>query len=159
MNVIDVILLLPLLYGAFKGFSKGFIFEVATLAGMVLGVFIAIRYSAYTENFLHDFLNITSKYLSYIALAVTFLVVVMLICVLGKVLTKIVDMVSLGLINKLLGTFLGVAKYFIILCVALLIADVLDDKFHFISKETKEGSLLFHPFLTFAQQIYNLIRF
>ncbi len=66
MNVIDVILLLPLLYGAFKGFSKGFIFEVATLAGMVLGVFIAIRYSAYTENFLHDFLNITSKYLSYI---------------------------------------------------------------------------------------------
>ena len=106
MNVIDVILLLPLLYGAFKGFSKGFIFEVATLAGMVLGVFIAIRYSAYTENFLHDFLNITSKYLSYIALAVTFLVVVMLICVLGKVLTKIVDMVSLGLINKLLGTFL-----------------------------------------------------
>ena len=132
---------------------------MATLAGMVLGVFIAIRYSAYTENFLHDFLNITSKYLSYIALAVTFLVVVMLICVLGKVLTQIVDMVSLGLINKLLGTFLGVAKYFIILCVALLIADVLDDKFHFISKETKEGSLLFHPFLTFAQQTYNLIRF
>lgn len=145
--------------GLLKDFQKDFIFEVATLAGMVLGVFIAIRYSAYTENFLHDFLNITSKYLSYIALAVTFLVVVMLICVLGKVLTKIVDMVSLGLINKLLGTFLGVAKYFIILCVALLIADVLDDKFHFISKETKEGSLLFHPFLTFAQQTYNLIRF
>ncbi len=159
MNFIDIILLLPLLYGAFKGFSKGFIFEVATLAGLVLGVFIAIRYSAYMEDFLHDFLNITSKYLSYIALGVTFLVVVMLICVLGKMLTKMVDMMSLGLINKLLGTCLGVAKYFIILCVALLIVDVLDDKFHFISKETKEGSLLFHPFLTFAQQMYNLIRF
>ncbi|MDE5638199.1 MAG: CvpA family protein, partial [Odoribacter sp.] len=94
-----------------------------------------------------------------IALAVTFLVVVMLICVLGKVLTKIVDMVSLGLVNKLLGTCLGIAKYFIILCVILLIVDVLDERFHFISEETKKNSLLFHPFLTFAQQIYNLIRF
>lgn len=159
MNFIDIILLLPLLYGAFKGFSKGFIFEVATLAGLVLGVFIAIRYSACTENFLHDFFNVSSGYLSHIALGVTFLVVVVLICVLGKVLTKIVDMVSLGLINKLLGTCLGAAKYFLVICVVLLIADVLDDKFHFISKETREGSLLFRPFLTFAQRMYDMIRF
>lgn len=159
MNFIDLILLLPLLYGAFKGFSKGLIFEVATLAGLVLGVFIAIRYSAYTENFLREFFDVSSKYLSYIALGITFLVVVVLICALGKVLTKIVDMVSLGLINKLLGTFLGIAKYFLVLCVALLVASALDDKFHFIGKETKEGSLLFYPFLTFARQMYDLIRF
>lgn len=159
MNYIDIILILPLLYGAFKGFSKGLIVEVATLLGLVLGVYTAIRYSGYTEEFLRDFLNITSRYLSYIALGITFLIVVMLVCLLGKMLTKFIDMVSLGLINKLLGTVLGAAKYFVILCVVLLIADALDDKFHFISKETKESSLLFDPFLTFAQQMYNMIRF
>lgn len=159
MNYIDIILILPLLYGAFKGFSKGLIVEVATLLGLVLGVYTAIRYSGYTEEFLRDFLNITSRHLSYIALGITFLIVVMLVCLLGKMLTKLIDMVSLGLINKLLGTVLGAAKYFVILCVVLLIADALDDKFHFISKETKESSLLFDPFLTFAQQMYNIIRF
>lgn len=159
MNYIDIIFLLPLLYGAYKGFSKGLIIEVATLAGLLLGVYIAVRYSGYTEAFLHDFFNITSKYLSYIALGITFLLVMIVVTLLGKMLTKLIDMVSLGLVNKLLGTVLGAAKYFIILCIALLITDTLDDKFHFISKEAKEGSLLYEPFLTFAHQMYNRIRF
>ena len=41
MNYIDIVILLFLLYGAFRGFSKGLIIEVATLAGLILGVFIA----------------------------------------------------------------------------------------------------------------------
>lgn len=159
MNYIDIILLLPLLYGAYKGFSKGLIIEIATLMGLVLGVYAAIKFSGYTEGFLRDFLDITSKYLSYIALGITFLVVVLVVYLFGKMLTKLIDIMSLGLVNKLLGTVLGVAKYFIILCVFLLIVDALDDKFQFISKEAKEKSLLYDPFLTFAHQMYNTIRF
>ena len=113
MNYIDIVILLFLLYGAFRGFSKGLIIEVATLAGLILGVFIAIRYSPFTEGILKDFLNITSRYLSYIALAVTFLLVVIAVYLLGKMLTRLVDIISLGLVNKLLGTLLGIAKYFI----------------------------------------------
>lgn len=107
MNYIDIVILLFLLYGAFRGFSKGLIIEVATLAGLILGVFIAIRYSPFTEGILKDFLNITSRYLSYIALAVTFLLVVIAVYLLGKMLTRLVDIISLGLVNKLLGTLLN----------------------------------------------------
>ena len=159
MNYIDIVILLFLLYGAFRGFSKGLIIEVATLAGLILGVFIAIRYSPFTEGILKDFLNITSRYLSYIALAVTFLLVVIVVYLLGKMLTRLVDIISLGLVNKLLGTLLGIAKYFIMVCVLLMIVDALNDKFHFISEETRENSLLFDPFLNFAQQMYNTLRF
>ena len=158
MNYIDIVILLFLLYGAFRGFSKGLIIEVATLAGLILGVFIAIRYSPFTEGILKDFLNITSRYLSYIALAVTFLLVVIVVYLLGKMLTRLVNIISLGLVNKLLGT-LGIAKYFIMVCVLLMIVDALNDKFHFISEETRENGLLFDPFLNFAQQMYNTIRF
>lgn len=159
VSYIDIVILLFLLYGAFRGFSKGLIIEVATLAGMVLGVFIAIRYASYTEGILRDFLNLSSRYLSYIALGITFLLVMICVYLLGKLLTKLVDIISLGLINKLLGMLLGIAKYFIIVCVILMITDALDDKFHFINEETKQKSLLFYPFLNFAQQIYNGIRF
>lgn len=40
-----------------------------------------------------------------------------------------------------------------------MIVDALNDKFHFISEETRENGLLFDPFLNFAQQMYNTIRF
>ena len=159
MNYLDILLLLPLLYGAYKGFSRGFVIEVATLLGLILGVYVAIKFSDYTENILRDFLDISSKYLSYIALSVTFLLVVVAIYLLGKMLTKLVDIVSLGLVNKLLGTVLGIAKSFVILCIILLIADALDDKFQFMNKEVKENSLFYNPFLNFAQQMYNTIRF
>lgn len=159
MNYIDIIILLFLLFGAFRGFSKGLVIEVATLAGLILGVYISIRYSAYTEGILRDFMNITSEYISYIALAVTFIVVVVGVYILGKLLTKLVDIISLGLVNKLLGTLFGVAKYFIIVCVLLMIVDALNEKFQFISEETIQKSLLFQPFLNFAEKIYNSIRF
>lgn len=159
VNYIDIIILLFLLWGAFRGFSKGFIVELATLLGLVLGVFAAIRYSSYTESFLLDFFNISSKYLSYIALAVTFLLVVIVTYLLGKLLTKLADIVELGLVNKMSGTLFGMGKYFIIVCVLLMIFDALDDKFQFMSEETKNKSLLFYPFLNFAQKMYNLIRF
>lgn len=159
MNYIDILLLLPLLYGAYRGFSKGMLVEIATLLGLVLGVYIAIKFSAYTEGFLRDFVDISSRYLSYIALAITFLLVLVVTYLLGKMLTHLVDVMSLGLVNKLLGTVLGVAKYFVALCVLLLIVDALNDKFHFLSQEIQQKSLLFSPFLNFAQRLYNTIRF
>lgn len=159
MNYVDILILLPLLYGAYKGFSKGLIIEVATLLGLVLGVFIAIKYSSYTEDFLRDFLDISSGYIAYIALSITFLLVAIVIYLFGKLLTKLVDVISLGLINKLMGTLLGLLKYFVVVCVILLIVHALDGKFNFISKETQQGSLLFNPFLNFAEKMYHFIRF
>lgn len=132
---------------------------MATLLGLVLGVYFSIRYSPYTEGVLRDFLNISSRYISYIALAVTFVVVAVVVYILGKLLTKVIDIIALGLVNKLLGTILGIVKYFIVVCVLLLITDVLNEKFHFLSEETAQKSLLFYPFLNFAQKIYNSIRF
>ena len=123
MNYIDIILLLPLLYGAYRGFSRGLIIEVATLLGLLLGVYIAIKFSGYTEDFLRDFLNLSSESLSYVALGVTFLIVVVAISLLGKMLTKLIDIISLGMVNKLLGTVLGIAKYFVFLCIALFIIE------------------------------------
>ena len=159
MNYIDIIILLFLLFGAYRGFSKGLIIEIATLVGLVLGVWLAISYSSYTEGILRDFLNISSRYISYIALAITFIVVAVAVYIIGKLLTKLIDIISLGLVNKLLGTILGVAKYLVIVCVLLLIADALNEKFQFLSEETRQKSLLFYPFLNFAQKMYNSIRF
>lgn len=159
MNYIDIIILLFLLFGAYRGFSKGLVIEIATLAGLALGVFIAVKYASFTEGILQDFLNISSKYISYIALAITFVIVVVGVYILGKLLTKLVDVISLGLANKLLGTLFGMVKYFIIVCILLMIVGALNEKFQFMSEETLQKSLLFYPFLNFAEKMYSIIRF
>lgn len=159
MSFIDIIIILFLLWGAVEGFLKGLIIEVATLASLILGVYLAIRYSPYTEEILRDFLNVTSRYIAYIALAVTFVVVVSGVYVIGKLLTKLVDILTLGWVNKFIGSVFGIVKYMVIVCVLLLILDAVNSKFEFLSEETLQKSKLFFPFLNFAQNIYNSIRF
>ncbi len=159
MNYMDLFLLLSLIYGAFRGFSKGLIIEMLTLLGLLFGVFIAIKYSSSVELFIRDFFNVTSRYLSYIALCITFLLVVIVVYLIGKLLTGLINILSLGLLNRLLGLVIGIIKYFVVICVLLLILDAMNDKYHFISEESMEGSFLFYPILNFAQKIYNTIRF
>lgn len=159
MNYIDIIILAVIAIGAIRGFSKGLIIEIATLAALVLGVFITMRYSVYTEKILRDFFNASSSYTPYIALGVTFIVVVVGIYILGKLLTKLVDIISLGLVNKLLGTLLGAAKACLIICVLLLLVDALNDKFQVMNEKTVQGSLFYRPLLDFANKLYHTIRF
>lgn len=157
MNYIDIIIIIILAIGAIRGFSRGFIIETATLVALLAGVYTAIKYTSFTEGILKDFFNIQSSYNEYIAFATTFLLVVIIIYIIGKLLTKLVDIISLGLVNKLAGTILGGIKAFIIICALLMITDALNEKFQFLSEETIQDSILFHPFLNFAEQTYHSI--
>lgn len=158
MSYIDIIIFLFLLYGAIRGFFKGFVIEVATLLGLVLGVYLAMKYSVYTENILRDFLNLSEGYLHPVGWGITFLLVAIVIYLLGKMLTGLVAVVSLGLVNKLAGMMLGIAKYFVIVCILLMIINSLDETFHLMSLESKEKSIFYRPFLNFATSIYDNIR-
>lgn len=158
MNYIDIIIILFLIFGAIRGFFKGFIIGVTTLAGLVLGVFLAMRCSSYTENILRDFLNVSPEYLRPVGWCVTFLLVVIVSYLLGKMCTKLMDAVSLGMANKIAGMMLGLVKYFVIACVLLMIVDALNNTFGFIDPESREKSVFYHPFLNFANSIYDKIR-
>lgn len=159
MNYIDIIILLILVYGAVRGFFKGLIVEVFTLLGLVLGIFLAMKYSVYAENVLRDFLNVSEPYLHPVGLAVTFLLVAVVTYLLGKMLTKLVDVIALGIPNKLLGMVFGVLKYFVLICFVLMITDSLNETFGFLKAETQEKSIFYRPFLNFATSMYNQIRF
>ncbi len=41
MNLLDLLLLIPVVWLCIRGFSKGFIIELASLIGMVLGILAA----------------------------------------------------------------------------------------------------------------------
>ena len=50
MNYIDIILAIPLVWAVYRGFTKGFIIEIASLIAMVLGVYGAIHFSYFIFN-------------------------------------------------------------------------------------------------------------
>ena len=154
VNYVDVLILVPVAYGAFRGFHQGLLMEVSTLFALILGVVVALRFAGDVEGVLRDFVVLSEPYSYYAAFAVTFLLVIVVINLLGKFLTRLVDAVSLGLFNKVFGILLGMLKGVLVVCVVLFVVNALDRKYDFIPAKTKSESLLYSPFVNFANGVY-----
>lgn len=145
ITYLDIILIIPLLWFAWKGFSKGFIIELASLAALILGIYAASHFSDFTARFLTDKLNFTSEYLNIIAFALTFIGVVILAHLLGRLLESVVKIAMLGFVNKIAGTAFGILKAALVLSGLFYILHTVDASDKLVSRETKENSILYKP--------------
>jgi len=59
MNYFDIIIIAPLLWGAYKGFKKGFIIEIASLIALFFGIYGGIKFSSISANYLGNLFNIS----------------------------------------------------------------------------------------------------
>lgn len=146
MNIIDIILIVILIFAAVRGFITGLFSSVASLVAIVAGVFCAIHYSHYVEaEFQNSVLEWSSNTYKIASFAITFLVVILIIIFLGKLLTKLADISSLGLLNKFLGGIFGALKWSLLLSVIFLLFDKFNKTIPFVNEETLEESILFSP--------------
>ncbi len=145
MNSIDIILALILLYGLVRGFLRGLLAEIASLVGIVAGIFGAIHFSYLLSDFFSENLNWDSRYVNLIAFAVTFILIVFLISLAGKILTKIAGFAALGILNKLLGGAFGFIKMAFLSSVVIMFFKATNEEIEIIEDETLEASLLYDP--------------
>lgn len=145
MNYIDIIILLILAWFAYKGFTKGLIIELASIAALLLGIYAAFHFSVFVSSILQNNLGIKSTYLPVISFVVTFVAVIVLVFILGKLIEGLVNLALLGFVNKLTGAVFGIIKAFIILSILIFAINIADSKFHLISENTRSRSLLYKP--------------
>lgn len=154
MSTIDIILAALLLFGLVKGFMKGLFVEITSLVALVLGLYGAIHFSYFIANFLNDRVDWTEKYIQIIAFAGTFVIIVLLISLSGKLLTKIADAASLGIMNKVFGAVFGLVKIGLILSVVLIVFDKLNRNLPFVNEEKLDTSILYKPVKNLAPMIF-----
>jgi len=157
MTVLDIILLVLLLFGLINGLKNGLFVEVASLVALVAGVYGAIQFSNFAADFLMSKVDWNEKTVNIIAFAITFIVIVLVITLAGKALTKIADFAALGIVNKLLGGIFGLLKFAVILSVILIIFDSLNKNLPFTDKEDLEDSMLYEPIKSFVPTIFPII--
>lgn len=143
MNTLDIILGIFLLLGLIRGFFNGFFVELAGLIALIAGVYGAIYFSDGTLTFLQTFINWEVEYLALLAFALTFILIVVAISLAGRLLTKMVDLMALGIVNKLLGGVFGLVKMAFLISVFFMFLNHME--FMFIGKETRETSILYPP--------------
>lgn len=159
MNYLDIIIILPLCWGIFRGVKNGFIIEAATMVALAAGIYGAIKFSAKVAEWIGNPNSIDGSYLPIIAFALTFIAIVVLIHVIAFMLDKLVKTATLGIANRIAGGVLGLLKFAGIVCVFLLIIDRFNNKHEFLDPLLTQNSLLFKPMLSAASWIYSYLPF
>jgi len=154
MNTFDIIITALLLFGFISGLFKGLFVEVASFVALIAGIYGSIKFSHFIREFLATRVSWDEKYITLMSFAISFIIIVIAISLLGKLFTKIADFASLGILNKLLGGIFGVLKTGLILSVVLIIFSKLNNKLPFISNEQQESAVLYKPLKNLAPTIF-----
>ena len=140
MTTIDIVILIVLGAGAIVGFTKGFLKQLAGLLGLVAGLLIAkALYATVAERFflpLTDSLTVAQG----IAFVVIWLAVPLAFLLLATLLTKAMEAVALGWVNRLLGAGLGLLKSALLVSLLICVVEYIDFGQH-SPQENKEAGV------------------
>lgn len=145
MNFVDIIIVVPLVYAAWRGFKKGLIIEVFTLLALLVGIYAGIHFSDWTSARIEEYFDFDANYLPVIAFTVTFLAVGAMVFFAGKMLEQMIRVVNLSPINKIMGVVFGILKMVYTLSILIILLETYDERGDFIPEKTKENSLLYAP--------------
>jgi membrane protein required for colicin V production len=154
MSFLDIVLGVLLALGLYKGMRNGLFVELASLISLILGIYIAIKFSSLAKEILAGFVHWNPKTIQIVAFIITFLLVVIGISLIAKFLTGVADFAQLGVINKLGGGFFRLLKTILVISIFLNLFEKINFDNTFAKKETLDKSIFYHPILKTAGFIY-----
>ena len=123
MNVLDAIILIPLIFGAYKGFRKGLLMELVSIIALVLAIIVSFRFMQKGIEFLMPHLGAENSMLPVFAFIMIFMGVLVGVFYTGKILKKILNFTPLGWIDDVAGGVLGLLKWSLVLSTLLWLFD------------------------------------
>ena len=138
MILLDYIVLILLCWFAFLGFRKGLIYELTSILALILGVWVAYRFSDSLAMWIPNM-----PFAKQISFALTFFIVILLVHLAGKLMCNVVKLVIPGIVDHVFGLLFGAGKVILICSVLFYLIDMIDPNEIIIKKETKEKSLVY----------------
>ena len=145
MNFLDIIILIPVAIFIFKGLKNGLIIEVASLAALFLGIYAGIYLSDFVSGLIIKHFDLNANYTSAVAFIFIFIAVIIIVRITAKAIEKVIDMTTLGFLNKLLGAVFAVLKVLFLISLVFYVVKKLDSNEKLLTPKAKTKSFLFKP--------------
>jgi len=158
MNILDIVLLLCFLPAIIRGLSKGFLEQAVSLAGVVLSVWMAFKFTSLVCTWIRPYLEVSDTLLNVIAFALILIAVSLGALLLAKALTKVLEMAMLGWLDKGLGLVFAIAVTAMILGVGVTLFDTLNMTYGLVKPEKLEESFLYGGLKDFAGLVFPYLK-
>ncbi len=125
MSTIDIVLALLILAGAYGGYKDGFVVSLFSFLAILLGVLGGFKLMGLAMVFLGKNYNVDSSILPYVAFALVFVIIIIVVNLVGRIIKVAIQRSLLGVADQLAGAIFGVAKAAFMLSVVIWIIDSL----------------------------------
>ncbi len=150
MNYIDIIIAILLLISIVSGWRQGFVRQLFGLLALLAGVYCAYKFSHFAAHYITSWFGPDEAWTNGIAFAVTFVVVLIGVVVIGRIADRFVKLIALGLLNSLLGAVLSLLKMALILSVCLLLLNM----FEVLPDNVTRESYLYQPLDSIGARVF-----
>ena len=152
MNGLDFLILLPIGYFAYKGFMAGFIQEVLSITGIILGVFVTFAYMNPISAMFESFFS-SPDTAAIVAGLTLFIGTIVIIQTIGHLIRKLLEAIKLNFINRLAGLCFGAIKSAIVVSSFLWLFAGLNMP----ADETRNESLSYPYVILLAPVTFNMV--
>ncbi len=160
MNYLDIIIAIVLFLFGWKGLRKGLVIEVVTLAAFGVGIYGAMHFSDFTAERLVEYVEVKPEYLNTVAFVLTFILLVVVVNLIGRAVSKLVESLNMGFFDKIGGFLFGVAKGVLLCSLFLLVLNNLQ-LLGLVKEDVKKDSKLY-PYVEmtvpYLYQGFDLVR-
>ena len=153
MNFLGALIIAPLLFGAWKGFQKGFIFEIAMIIGLIMGVYLGFKFSGLIYDLLNKVISDEGHLLHYISFFIVFGIILVIFIFYARLMEAVLKIASLNLFNKIAGALFGFLKFALAISVVFWLIKPLQDKMNVIPEKARKESMLYEYVLKTASSL------
>ena len=147
INWLDIVILIPIVYGLGHGLLRGFVREFTSLfilvGGVLAGKFFAPKFAAY----LLTAINMPERAALLLAYVLLFVGVALVFTLIARLITTFLRKVDLNWLNRLVGAVLGATAWALIISLLLNFIVFLEPYYPLIKPEAKQQSALYQPTL------------
>ena len=158
MSTPDIIILICFLPAIISGITKGFIEQVIALVSLILGAWLAFKFSTVVSDWLKPYFEVSETVMNVISFVVIMVAVVLVLFVLSKILTGMTKLVMLGWLDRLLGLVFALLKAGLIIGILIILFDTLNVKFEFVEEKVLDESVLYAPIRDIAYMIFPYLK-
>ena len=150
LDTIDIIILIPLIFGAYLGFKKGFIMTIFKLLAVIIGLVLGFKLVYVGAQFLAPHIGDANGFLPIISFILILICVIVLVNFIGKIIQTTLKAILLGGIDKVAGAALNFIRWAFLLGTIFWLME--RGGINLISSHT-ENSLIYHVLIKTAPAI------
>ena len=144
MNTWDIVLLIILLLGAYRGYTKGILLEAVAVIAFIAAIVGALQLMSWGVGFLSNTLEAKGAWLPLLAFILLFVGILTGVSIAGKMLKSVIHLTPIGYLDGLLGGAVGVIKWTFGISVLFILLDYAQVKLP--NTEDSELYGYVHPF-------------